>query len=190
MVAERQTQGKRAELFVLAELLKRGVVPYLPMVDVEGIDAIVRTSQGSLLTIQIKSAGVAGGQYPGWFQIGKVTPQDNFFIVCVEAPQRKLGDVWILPSRVFDAYAATPPKGSPRDLNLDSGKRKFGQPLREVLCGFRNRWELLTDYEEYEALLNKPEELEDFLAMQEALESSQDEMITLDEYDRRRKARV
>ena len=190
MVANKQIQGKRAELFVFAELLKRDVVPYIPVADVQGIDAIVRTSHGSVLAIQIKSAGVSGSKHPGWLQVESVKPQDNFFIVFVEAPHGELGDTWIFPSKVFDEYAALPPKGSPRDLDLDSGKKKFGQPLREVLCEFKNRWELLTEYEQYETLMDKPEDLEDILAMEEALGSPEDERIPLDEYERRRKARV
>ena len=190
MVANKQSHGKRAEFFVFGELLKRGLVPYVPLVDVEGVDAIVRTSQGNLLDIQIKSAGIGEGKYSKWFAVDRVEPVDNFFIICVEAPQGEPTNVWIFPSKVFHEYAANPPKGSPRDLDLDSGKKKFGQPLSEVLCGFKNRWELLIDYEQHKAYFNRPEDLEDILSMKEALESPNEQMITLDEYEQRRKTRV
>jgi hypothetical protein len=48
---DRQLGGKRAELYVIGELLKLGVMPYLPVVDVEGIDAVVRIRSGKLLAI-------------------------------------------------------------------------------------------------------------------------------------------
>ena len=190
LLADPQIQGKRAELYVFGELAKRGLLPYVPVVDVEGIDAIVRPDGGEWLELQIKALRVSGGKAPGWVQVDALKPEDGFFIIFVEAPQAEISDVWILPSRVFDAYASRPPKGRPRDLDLDSGKRKFGQPLREILCGFRNRWELLTDYVEYQELMTKPEDLEDVLAMHEALESTETEMKSLDEYEERRKAQV
>ena len=45
---------------------------------------------------------------------------------------------------------------------------------------------VLLSYQEYEALREKLEDLEDALAMQQALASPAEEAMTLDEYDRRR----
>ena len=69
---DRQLGGKRAELYVLGELLKLGVVPYVPIADVEGVDAVVHISSGKLLSIQVKAAGIAGGRDPRWFIFGDV----------------------------------------------------------------------------------------------------------------------
>jgi len=93
---------------------------------------------------------------------------------------------WVFPSIVFDAYATKPPKGAPRDLNLDSGGRKHGLPLRDILCGFRNRWELIINFEQFEPLLTAPDSLEDILAMSEAIEANQDEGMSIEEYEHRR----
>ena len=49
---------------------------------------------------------------------------------------------------------------------------------------------VLVQYQEYEALLEKLEDLEDTLAMEQALASPQEEAVSLDEYDRQRPARV
>ena len=49
---------------------------------------------------------------------------------------------------------------------------------------------VLVQYEEYEALLEKLDDLEDALAMQQALSSSQEEAVSLDEYDRQRATQV
>ncbi len=49
---------------------------------------------------------------------------------------------------------------------------------------------VLVSYQEYEALLEKLDDLEDVLAMKEAMESPEEESITLDEYERQRAARV
>ena len=184
---DKRIAGERGELYVYGELLKRGVVSYLPLVD-EGLDALVRTPGGAVIEIQIKAAGSAGGKYPRWFQMQRVEPRKNFVIVGVEFIEGEPGDVWIFPSVIFDKYASRPPKGTPRELDLDSGIRKYGMPLRELLCGFRNRWELLLDYEKYEALLETEEDLEDLLTMQEATDAPAEESLSLEEYDRRRSA--
>ena len=49
---------------------------------------------------------------------------------------------------------------------------------------------VLVKYEEYEALLEKLDDLEDALAMQQALSSPQEEAMSLDEYERQRSAQV
>jgi hypothetical protein len=184
-MAMRQLAGKAGELYVFAELLKRGIAPYVPLVD-EGVDAVVRVSGGWTLDLQVKYSGGAGGKHPGWFQVGKIEPDKRMFILAIEAVDGEPGDVWVLPSAVFDAYATRPPKGSPRDLDLDGGTRKYGSRLRELLCGFKNRWELIVDYDKYEALMDSTEDLEDTLTMNDAQEAPIEEVITLEDYDRLR----
>ncbi|TET40926.1 MAG: type II toxin-antitoxin system Phd/YefM family antitoxin [Dehalococcoidia bacterium] len=49
---------------------------------------------------------------------------------------------------------------------------------------------VLTRYDEYEALLKKVEDLEDMLAMKESLSAPEDEAISLEDYERKRAARV
>ncbi len=49
---------------------------------------------------------------------------------------------------------------------------------------------VLVNYQEYEALLEKLEDLEDALAMQQALASPEAEAISLEEYERQRTTKV
>ena len=49
---------------------------------------------------------------------------------------------------------------------------------------------VLVSYEEYEAMLEKLDDLEDALAMQQALSRPQEEAVSLDEYDHQRSTRV
>ena len=77
----------------------------VPLVD-EGVDALGQTSAGDVIELQIK---VAGGKDPGWFQVQKVEPRKNWFLIAVEAPEQNLGDVWVFPAAVFDKYARRPP---------------------------------------------------------------------------------
>lgn len=182
---DRQLAGKIGELHVFNELLKKGLAPYVPLVD-DGVDAIVRFADGRTLDLQIKYSGGAGGKHPGWFQVDKIAPAKRYFILAVEARNGEPGDVWVLPSAVFDAYATRPSKGSPRDLDLDGGTREYGMKLRELLRGFKNRWELIVDHGKYEALMDSVEDLEDALTMIESQEAPSDEIITLEDYEHHR----
>lgn len=49
---------------------------------------------------------------------------------------------------------------------------------------------VLARYDEYEALVQKLEDLEDLLATKESLAAPEEEAISLEEYERRRAARV
>ena len=175
--------GQIGELYVFSELLKQGLEVYKPLVD-EGLDALVRLPSGQVIELQIKSAGGAGGKDPRWFQMPAFTPRPRFLVVCVEFLDSEVANVWVFPSMVFHAYASG--SGSKmRDLNLDSGKRKYGEPLTDRLCGFRNRWELISHFEEWERFMAFPEgleDLEDILSMKEASESPAEERMSFDEY--------
>ena len=181
---DKRLAGERGELYVFGELLKRGVISYVPLVK-EGVDALVRTAAGAVIEIQVQAAGSAGGKYPRWFQMGHLEPRKNLFIIGVEFEEGDPKCAWIFPSMIFDKYASTPPKGSPRDLDLDSGVRKYGIPLKDVLCGFRDRWELVVDFERFEGLMQSPDDLEDMLTVLEAQESG-DVAISLKDYERGR----
>lgn len=177
-----QLVGKRGELFVFGELLQRGLVPHLPLVDVEGVDALVPVASGAVLKLQIKT--VATPRSPRWFQVNSVPDDKYLFYPCLEMRDGRPADIWLFPASVFDAYASRPPKGSPRDLNLDATRRGDLQPLMDVLSGFRNRWQLLTRFDEYQHLLDHPEDLTGLLATQEAMEAPEEEAITLEQYER------
>ena len=47
--------GKRIEYSIIAEMLKDGMDVYVPLVDDNGIDAVVRKSDGSFVEVQIKA---------------------------------------------------------------------------------------------------------------------------------------
>ena len=79
-MATRQIAGEIGELYVFSELLKRGAIPFLPLVD-EGVDALVRTPDGAVVELQVKSPGSARGKYPRWFQMASISPRRSFFIV-------------------------------------------------------------------------------------------------------------
>ena len=181
----KQAAGQIGELFVFSELLKRGMAVYKPLVD-DGLDALARLPDGQTLELQIKSAGGAGGKDPRWFQMAPFTPKSNLFILCVTFLGEAVEEVWVFPSMVFHAYADGK-EDKTRDLNLESGIRKYGEPLRDYLRGFRNRWELITNYHEYREFMTSPEgyeNLEDIVTALESIEEPDDQKISWEEYVR------
>jgi len=123
---EKQLTGEIGEHRVFVELLERGLVPYVPLVD-EGIDCLLRDGT----RIQIKT--VKTKRDPRWFQITNLVPEDDLYIICVDAS----GEFWIFPSRVF-AENATESRRI-YDLNLDSKGKG------EKLKNYRNAWHLLEE---------------------------------------------
>ena len=153
------------------------------MVD-EGLDALVRLPDGKVLEVQIKSAGGSGGKDPRWFQMPSFKPSPNFFILGVTFVEDEVEEVWVFPSMVFHAYASGA-NDKIRDLNLESGVRKYGEPLREYLRGFRNRWELIVDYDHYRDFMNSPEgykDLEDIVTALESFEEPGAAKVSWEEY--------
>lgn len=47
--------GKRIEYWIVGRMLKEGLDVYLPLVDDDAIDAVIRRPDGSFTTVQIKA---------------------------------------------------------------------------------------------------------------------------------------
>lgn len=140
-------KGKRAEFAVLGELLRRGVVPYVPVVDIKGIDAIVRRNDGTLLEIQVKATYSEVMQ--GSFNVYDLVPRDNLFIIGViaeeDVPDKY--EYWIFPSKVFYRQAQRIPSKQGYTtfrLDLSYGKRAKGDCLKNILREYEGNWGLLT----------------------------------------------
>ena len=132
--------GKVGELHVLGELLKRGIVPYEPLVDRMGVDAIVPQEDGSYIAVQIKTCTSAVSSR--WFAIDRLEPRPNLYIVCVAMKSQPI-ETWIIPSEVFVANATRSKSGH---LDLDLNIKPRGQRLTraEKLKEFLEAWHLLT----------------------------------------------
>ena len=142
-------KGKMAELAVFGELLKRGVIPYVPLVDIKGIDAIIRKDDGRLLEIQVKSTFSKGMQ--GSFNVDDLVTKPNFFIIGVigEGDMPEKYEYWVFPSEVFhkNAQQISPPDKGYTTYRLDLwyGKRKEGAYLKDTLRKFCNNWDPLVE---------------------------------------------
>jgi hypothetical protein len=134
--------GKIGELHVLGELLRRGVNPYVPLVDQEGIDAVIRRRDGTYLELQIKT--IATPKYPRWFGARISRPRNQLFMVCVTLVTEPI-ETWIIPSHVFKTHSTFSPKSGVCDLDLEGTKRGSEIVRKKLLAEYCNAWHLLTE---------------------------------------------
>ena len=93
--------GKRIEYWIIGLLLKDGFDVFVPIVDDDGIDAIIRGKNGKKLDLQIKArsdAVVFGSS--GLFSTGKSHPsyRPNFYFIFYS---ERLDAVWVMSSRDY-----------------------------------------------------------------------------------------
>ena len=133
-------KGKLGELHVFAKLIENGAMPFLPIADICGVDAIVRKKDGSYVEIQIKSTWPP--EQAGYFNVRNLLQRDSLFIVGlamgIERPE-----AWILPSKEFVKHATLREKGTVYLLSLGLGDTKLEISRREQLMEYREAWHLL-----------------------------------------------
>ena len=142
MSAEPETRAahRRACLWVFDHLLQEGVVPYTPLAELEGVDAAIRCANGAFRDLVILAP--TDEHSPLRFQIERLVPRDNLFVVCVALGVTPL-QCWIFPSREFDRQAAE--RGGVRELDLDAPAPDGRGRLKQTLSLHRNAWRLLID---------------------------------------------
>jgi hypothetical protein len=120
--------GKRIEFWILGDMIRYGLDMYIPLVDDQGIDAIVRRRDGSFVELQIKarSANVkAGTETLFSVRSHKVSP--NFWFVFYS---EKTDQKWIMTSEEFVEEGSQTKTGKYEGLwwiKFDT-KRRRGSP--------------------------------------------------------------
>jgi hypothetical protein len=91
--------GKRMEYWIIGRLLKEGFDVYVPLVDDDAIDAVIRRSDGSFITVQIKarSKSVVKGDAALFSVISHKLRKDYWFIFYSE----RMDMMWIMSSKEF-----------------------------------------------------------------------------------------
>jgi hypothetical protein len=95
--------GKRIEYWIIGRMLKEGLDVYVPLVDDNAIDAIIKRPDGSFVEIQIKarSSDIAEGD-AGLFAAIEHAHRPNYWFVFYS---ERLDTTWILSSAEFIAEA-------------------------------------------------------------------------------------
>lgn len=91
--------GKRMEYYLIGLMLKEGLDCYVPLVDDDGIDVVVRKEDGSFIEIQIKarSNDVKKGD-AALFAAMTHSERDNYYFVFYS---ERMETMWILSSQEY-----------------------------------------------------------------------------------------
>jgi hypothetical protein len=109
--------GKRIEYWIIGRMLKEGLDVYVPLVDDDAIDAVIRRSDGSFVTVQIKarSNDVIEGD-AGLFAAITTELRENYWFIFYS---ERMGCMWIMSSEEFIAEAVLNKSGK------SAGKRSI-----------------------------------------------------------------
>ncbi|MCK4388100.1 MAG: hypothetical protein KAW00_04935 [Dehalococcoidia bacterium] len=135
-------KGKRAEYCVFAELIKRGLDLYLPVLDI-GVDAIIRGEDGgAYVELQVKSTEAE--PQAGYFNVHDLEPSPNLFIICVDMSKAKSSEygqpeIWVLPSGVYKQHATI-------QTLEDTTRYHLPLPVKDRRYGKKTRAESLEEY--------------------------------------------
>ena len=109
--------GKRMEYYVVGLMLKEGLDVYMPLVDDNAIDCIIRKPDGSFIEVQIKARSSSVKQGDGaLFAAIEHGERENYWFVFYS---ERLDKFWIMSSHDFMKEAVTNRTGN------DIGKRSI-----------------------------------------------------------------
>ncbi len=103
--------GKRAEYFIIAQMLKEGLDCYVPLVDDEGIDVVIKKNDKTFVMVQIKarSKNVRSGDAALFANLHHEHRDNYFFVFYSERMQKDTEKpfYWILSSEEFLSLSNT-----------------------------------------------------------------------------------
>lgn len=116
--------GKRIEYWVIGQMLKEGIDIYVPLVDDNAIDAVVRRPDGSFIEVQIKARSKTVGM--GAAALFAAIPHEyraNYLFVFYS---ERLASFWIMSSEEFINESSQNKSGKNAGLRSIwfNGKRK------------------------------------------------------------------
>ncbi len=91
--------GKRIEYYLIGKMLKGGLDVYIPMVDDDAVDVVIKRSDGKYVEVQIKarSKEVAKGNAALFAAISHEHRENYWFVFYSE----RLDSMWIMSSSEF-----------------------------------------------------------------------------------------
>ena len=137
--------GKRIEYWVAGLMLKQGIDVYMPLIDDNGIDAVIRRPDGTFVEIQIKarSRDVKFGDAALFAALTHEIRENYYFVFYSE----RLETFWIMTSKEFVEHSAQNKSG--KNIGKRSiwfnGKRKnretgeYTEHCHELLSNFISR---------------------------------------------------
>ena len=126
--------GKRMEYYIIGLMLKEGIDCYVPLVDDDGIDIVIRKQDGSFIEVQIKarSKDVTEGDAALFAALTHEYRPNYFFVFYSE----RLETMWIMSSEEFLKECVTNKTGK------NAGKRSiwFNGKKKSPITGQSNEY--------------------------------------------------
>lgn len=124
--------GKRIEHWIVGRMLKEGLDVYLPLVDDDAIDAVIRRPDGTFTTVQIKArSNDVAARNAGLFAAIPHELRDNYWFIFYS---ERMDATWIMTSQEFITHAAQNKNGKNKGkrsiwfngnrLNRETGQRE------------------------------------------------------------------
>lgn len=130
--------GKRMEYWIVGKMLKEGLDVYMPLVDDDAIDAVIRRPDGSFTTVQIKarSKNVVPGD-GALFAAIRHEPRPNYWFVLYS---ERMNTTWTPSSEEFIAEATQNKTGKSKGKRSIwfNGKRTDWRPVTSANTASRN----------------------------------------------------
>ena len=146
-----------ARKYVADELVQWHTALFEPVHGASDVDFAVRTGDGQYVEIIVREP--SSPDKPRSFVMKRFRPRSHLFIIALaHGPE-----AWILPSIVFERFAAGAPGEKEWNLNLDTPP---DEPLSERLSVYRERWAIIAHYAEYRSTLSDPLALQVRIAME------------------------
>jgi hypothetical protein len=110
---ERSTQnkGKAVEHLFFSMLLKKGYNIYTPLVDAQGVDAIVQLPNGKYIEIQIKSREPDAKKSYNFANISYIPNRPNYWFAFLTWKD-DIHTWWLLNGKDFETHACLETKGT------------------------------------------------------------------------------
>lgn len=141
--------GKRQEIIVISELLKRGFDVYIPLVDDQQVDCIIKkvaNGRPVYIDIQIKARSKNCKPYDAARFAMRIDPRDNYFFIFYS---EQLDTYWIIPSEELVQVASRNKKGKNKGkyhINLALWSETKGLRRNPKFKKYENNFKLLEDY--------------------------------------------
>lgn len=133
--------GKRIEYWIIGQMLKDGLDVYVPLVDDNAIDAVVRRSDGSFVEVQIKArSNTVGAGDAALFAAIPHEPRENYWFIFYS---ERLAKMWIMSSEEFIASSNQNKNGKNKGLRsiwLNGGRtnKVTGEYIEHILPRFEH----------------------------------------------------
>ena len=141
----RASYGKQREYIAIAELLKRKYDVYIPLVDDQGIDCVIRRGDHDYIDLQIKASSKnCQPKDAGRFASMKIpNPRDKYFFLLY---CEHIDTYWVFPSIDLVKKASKSKTGRDKGkytINLTGFKKENGVYASERFSEYKNNFELL-----------------------------------------------